>query len=109
MEEAEDADRAKAGFFGRLESRRRDWVLRMLRRAHVLKGAENVDWNTFAGTGKALLDGRRHPHLAVCLAEDEPGAGERETATRGALRVCAVQRLDEVRVGVSSLLCARQV
>ena len=58
MAETDDADRAKAGFFARLESRREDWALRMLRSAHVLKGAGNVDWNTFAGTAKALLDGR---------------------------------------------------
>ncbi len=58
MAEADDADRARAGFFARLESRREDWALRMLRSAHVLKGAGNVDRNTFAGTAKALLDGR---------------------------------------------------
>ena len=48
----------RPGFFARLESRREDWALRMLRSAHVLRGAGNVDWNTFAGTAKALLDGR---------------------------------------------------
>ena len=48
----------KAGFFARLEPRREDWALRMLRSAHVLKGAGNVDWKTFAGTAKAVLDGR---------------------------------------------------
>ncbi|MCY4557702.1 MAG: hypothetical protein OXF79_15230, partial [Chloroflexi bacterium] len=58
MAETDDADRARAGFFARLESRREAWALRMLRSAHVLKGAGNVDWNTFAGTAKALLDGR---------------------------------------------------
>ena len=30
----------------------------MLRSAHVLKGAGNVDWRTFAATAMALLDGR---------------------------------------------------
>jgi hypothetical protein len=29
----------------------------MLRSANILKGAGNVDWNTYAGTAKALLDG----------------------------------------------------
>ena len=48
----------RAGFFARLESRREDWALRMLRSAHVLKGAGNVDWNTYAGTAKAVLDGQ---------------------------------------------------
>ena len=58
MEEAGDADGVKAGFFARLERRREDWALRMLRGAHVLKGAGKVDWKTFAGTAKAVLDGR---------------------------------------------------
>ena len=58
MEEADDGDRVKEGFFARLDSRREDWALRMLRNAHVPRGAGNVDWRTFAGTAKALLDGR---------------------------------------------------
>ena len=59
MQEAEDKDQVKAAFFARLESRREDnWARRMLRSAHVLKGARNVDWRTFAGTAIALLDGR---------------------------------------------------
>ena len=37
---------------------RKDRALRMLCRAHLLKGARNFDRNTFAGTAKALLDGR---------------------------------------------------
>ena len=58
MEEAGDGDGVKAAFFARLEPRREDWAPRMLRSAHVLKGAGNVDWKTFAGTAKAVLDGR---------------------------------------------------
>ena len=58
MEEADDADRVKAGFFARLDSRREDWALRMLRSAHVLKGGGNVDWRTFSGTAKAALVSR---------------------------------------------------
>jgi len=58
MDEAGDGDGVKAGFFARLEPRREDWALRMLRSAHVLKGAGKVDWKTFAGTAKAVLDGR---------------------------------------------------
>ena len=57
MDEASDADGVKAGFFARLEPRREDWALRMLRSAHVLKGAGNVDWKTFAATAKAVLEG----------------------------------------------------
>ena len=48
----------KAGFLARLEPRPEDWALRMLRSAHVLKGAGKVDWKTFTGTAKAVLDGR---------------------------------------------------
>ena len=58
MDEAGDADGVIGGFFARLEPRREDWALRMLRSAHVLKGAGNVDWKTFAGTAKAVLEGR---------------------------------------------------
>ena len=58
MDEASDADGVKTGFFARLEPRREDWAQRMLRSAHVLKGAGNVDWKTFAATARAVLDGR---------------------------------------------------
>ena len=58
MDEAGDGNGVKAGFFARLEPRREDWALRMLRSAHVLKGAGNVDWKTFAWTARAVLDGR---------------------------------------------------
>ena len=30
----------------------------MLHSAHVLKGAGKVDWKSFTGTAKAVLDGR---------------------------------------------------
>ena len=56
MEESGEADRLRARFFARLEPRREDWALRMLRGAHVLKGAGTVDWKTHAATAKALLD-----------------------------------------------------
>ena len=58
MDEAKDADGVKTGFFTRLEPRREEWAQRMLRSAHVLKGAGNVDWKTFAATARAVLDGR---------------------------------------------------
>ena len=53
-----DEHRVKAASLARLDRRREDSALRMLRSAHVLKGAGNVDWRTFAGTAMALLDGR---------------------------------------------------
>ncbi len=46
MDEAGDADGVKARFFARLEPRREDWAQRMLRSAHVLRGAGYVDWKT---------------------------------------------------------------
>ena len=58
MKEADDADGMKYGCFARLEPRREDGVLRMLRSAQVLKGAGKVNWKTFAVTAKAALDGR---------------------------------------------------
>ena len=58
MQEGDDEDQVKAAFLTRLETRREDWARRMLRSAHVLKGAGNVDWRTFAATAMALLDGR---------------------------------------------------
>ena len=52
-------DREGGGrLFTRLEPRREAWAVRMLRSAHVLKGAGNVDWKTFVGTAEAVLDGR---------------------------------------------------
>ena len=57
-EKADDGDRVRAGFFACLGSRREDWARRMLRSAHVLKDAGNVDWLTFAETAKVPLDGR---------------------------------------------------
>ena len=65
MQESDEADRVRAGFFARLERRREDWALRMLRSAHVLKGAGNVDWQTFAGTAKAVLDGRAFETIPI--------------------------------------------
>ena len=48
----------RTGYFARPEPGREDWARQMLRSAHVLKGAENVDWNTYAGITKALLNGQ---------------------------------------------------
>ena len=58
MEEAGDGDEVKTGFFARMEPRREDWALRMLRSAYVQKGAGKVDWKSLAGTAKTVLDGR---------------------------------------------------
>ena len=63
------------------DPQREDWAVRMLRSAHLLKGAGRVDWKTLAGTAKAVLDGRAL-HRGVCLGEDQRGSGERGTATR---------------------------
>ena len=58
MQEGDDEDQVKAAFLARLETRCEHWALRMLRSAHVLKGAGNIDWRPFAGTAMALLDGQ---------------------------------------------------
>ena len=85
LQEADDEDQVKAAFLARIETRREDWALRMLRSAHILKGAGNVDWRTFAGTAKALLDGwalEDMPIHGVCLRENLQGPGDRRTARR---------------------------
>lgn len=45
-------------FRARLEERRGDWALLILRAAHVLKAAGDADWRSFAAVASALLDGR---------------------------------------------------
>ena len=44
-------------FWSKMEERRNDWALVMLRAAHVLKGAADDGWRSFATTASALLDG----------------------------------------------------
>ncbi len=44
-------------FWSKMEDRRNDWALFMLRAAHVLKGAADDGWRSFAATASALLDG----------------------------------------------------
>ena len=46
-----------AVFWSKMEERRDDWGLAMLRAAHVLKGAGDDGWRSFAATASALLDG----------------------------------------------------
>ncbi len=46
-----------AVFWSKIEERRNDWALVMLRAAHVLKGAADDGWRSFAATAAALLDG----------------------------------------------------
>ena len=45
-------------FRSRLEERRDDWALLVLRAAHVLKAAGDADWRSFTAVASALLDGR---------------------------------------------------
>ena len=45
-------------FRARLEERRGDWALLVLRAAHVLKAAGDADWRSFTAVASALLDGR---------------------------------------------------
>ncbi|MCY3793066.1 MAG: hypothetical protein OXG51_01660, partial [Gammaproteobacteria bacterium] len=97
---ADDGDRAKTAFFAWLESRREDWALRMLRSAHVLKGAGNVDWNTVAATAKSVLDGRALetiPIMEVCIRRGPQGALQRtrighavDEARSGSCELCGL-------------------
>ena len=73
-EEADDADRVKAWFFARLESRREDWALRMLRKRACPEGRRkrrlaylHGDSEVRAGRPGAGDD----PDHGVCLGEDE--------------------------------------
>ncbi len=45
-------------FRARLDERRDDWALLVLRAAHVLKAAGDADWRSFTAVASALLDGR---------------------------------------------------
>ena len=51
---------AEVEFWERLEERRGEWALLMLRAAHVLKisGEDDDEWRSFAVTASAVLDGR---------------------------------------------------
>ena len=52
--------KAEAVFWERLEERRGEWALLMLRAAHVLKisSEDDDEWRSFAVTASAVLDGR---------------------------------------------------
>ena len=59
-ESLKDADGPRQtldAFRARLEERRGDWALLVLRAAHVLKAAGDADWRSFAAVASALLDG----------------------------------------------------
>ena len=50
---------AQAVLWARLEERRDEWALRVLRTAHVLKFSRDDDeWRSFAATASAMLGGR---------------------------------------------------
>ena len=76
MQEALDdgvsGDGPDKAFWVRMEERRNDWALVMLRGAHVLKGAGDDGWRSFVATASALLDGRALatvPIMAFMFAE----------------------------------------
>ena len=59
---------AETVFWGRLEERRGEWALRMLRTAHVLKVSRDDDeWRSFAATASAMLDGRALDTIPVMV------------------------------------------
>ncbi len=57
LEEYVSGNELEAVFWSKMEQRRDGWALLMLRAAHVLKGAGDEGWRSFAATACALLDG----------------------------------------------------
>ena len=53
-----ETDRMDSAIWARLEERRTDWAMLMLRAAYVLKSGGLDDWRSFAATASALLDNR---------------------------------------------------
>ena len=58
LEEYVSGNELDAALWAKMEGRRDDWPPVMLRAAHVLKGAGDEGWRSFAATASALLDGR---------------------------------------------------
>ena len=58
LKAADDPRQTVGAFRARLEERRGDWALLVLRAGHVLKAAGDADWRSFAAVASALLDGR---------------------------------------------------
>ena len=84
LESVSDVEQLAPAFWARVEERRGDWAMLMLRAAHVLKAGASDDWRSFAATGSALIDGhelRAIPIMgyvfdmtrAASFAEQPPG------------------------------------
>ncbi len=59
LKSASGTRQPEAAFWERLEERRGDWALLMLRAAHILKASGgDGEWRSFAAAASALLDGR---------------------------------------------------
>ncbi len=58
LDSAAGARQLEAALWTRLDERRGDWALLMLRTAHVLRAGGDADWRSFAATAAALLEGR---------------------------------------------------
>ena len=92
------AREAEAVLWERLEERRDEWALLMLRTAHSLKVSRDDDqWRSFAATASAMLDGRALDTIPVMVhifnTSIDAWRGEDDV-----LRECggtAVQRLAE--------------
>ena len=65
LDEARESNDTSEAFWSRMEGRRADWALTMLRAAYVLKDAGNGDWRSFAATAMALLDGRPQKTIPI--------------------------------------------
>ena len=72
LEEYVAGNELEAVFWSKMEERRDGWALLMLRAAHVLEGAGDEGWRSFAATACALLDGcelRTVPIMAHIVGE----------------------------------------
>ena len=65
LESVSDVEQLEPAFWARLEERRGDWAMLMLRAAHVLKAGGSDGWRTFAATASALTDGRELPTIPI--------------------------------------------
>ena len=57
LEEYVSGNELETVFWSKMAGRRDGWALLMLRAAHVLKGAGDEGWRSFAATAAALIDG----------------------------------------------------
>ena len=65
LDSVSEAEQLPPALWARVEARRVDWAMLMLRAAHVLKAGRVDDWRSFATTGSALIDSRELPTILI--------------------------------------------